>query len=55
MRWASYAEARMQDEAPCQVWSSSAVWAGSEQEGLRVNWVEVGVRTSYISHTSHTL
>lgn len=51
MRWANYAEAKMQEEAPCQAQSSSAVWAGSEQEGPRVNWVGVGAGSSYISHT----
>lgn len=33
----------------CQVRSSSAVGAGSEQEGPRVNWGGAG--TSYITHT----
>lgn len=48
----SYAEAKMQQKTPCQVPSSSAVGAGSEQEGPRVNWVWVGgVGTSYITHT----
>lgn len=36
----------MQEEAPCQTQSSSAVWAGSEQEGPRVNWGGLGVGTS---------
>lgn len=46
MRWVRCAEANMQEEAPCQAQSSSAVWAGSEQEGPRVNWGGVGVATS---------
>lgn len=51
MRWANYAEAKMQEEAPRQAQSSSAVWAASEQEGPRMKWVGVGVGTSYITHT----
>lgn len=47
MRWVRCAEANVQEEAPCQAQSSSAVWAGLEQEGPRVNWGGVGVATSW--------